>query len=54
MPPQQGGSAEAFVLYLSKKLMRLGHGVTIMAIKYSRVDTDIEYVDGIKFVRSLP
>jgi len=51
MPPQQGGSAEYFILNLSRKLMQRGHVVTILDRKYSHADPDIEYVDGVKVIR---
>jgi len=50
IPPQYGG-VELYIYCISKHMVRAGHNVTILDIKESTADPDIEYIDGIKFVR---
>ena len=51
IPPQKYGGIESHIFYTSKHMVRAGHNVTILDIKETKADPDIEYIDGIKFVR---
>jgi len=51
IPPQKYGAIELYIYCLSKHMVRAGHNVTVVDIKESKADPDIEYMDGIKFVR---
>ena len=51
IPPQKYGGVELYIHCLSKHMVGAGHNVTILDIKESMADPDIEYIDGIKFVR---
>ena len=51
IPPRTYGGVELYVYSISRHMVRAGHSVTILDIKESKADPDIEYIDGIKFVR---
>jgi glycosyltransferase involved in cell wall biosynthesis len=51
IPPQKYGAIELYIYCLSKHMVRAGHNVTVLDVKESKSDPDIEYIDGIKFIR---
>lgn len=51
IPPEKYGGTEFLVYRVSKHMVRAGHSVTILDIKESKADPEIEYIDGVKFVR---
>jgi len=51
IPPQKYGGVELYIYCISRHMVKAGHNVTIIDIKESKADPDIEYIDGIKFVR---
>ncbi len=51
IPPMKGGAQELVIYEVSKNLVKLGHGVTIIDRKYSKTDKFIEYIDRIKIIR---
>ena len=51
MAPEKYGGTEFYPYRISKDIVGAGHNVTIMDVKESKADPDIEYIDGIKFVR---
>lgn len=51
IPPEKYGGTEFLAYRESKHMVRTGHNVTIVDIKESKADPNIEYIDGIKFVR---
>ena len=51
IPPEKYGGTEFLVYRVSKHIAGEGHNITIADIKESKADPDIEYIDGIKFVR---
>lgn len=51
IPPKKYGGIELYIYRISKHMVRAGQSVTVADIKESNIDPDIEYIDGIKFVR---
>ena len=51
IPPEKYGGTEFLAYRESKHMARAGHNVTVVDIKESKADPNIEYIDGIKFVR---
>ena len=51
IPPEKYGGTEFLAYRESKDMVRTGHNVTTVDIKESKADPNIEYIDGIKFVR---
>jgi len=51
IPPQKYGGVELYIYRISRHIVNAGHSVTILDMKESTVDPDIENIDGIKFVR---
>ena len=51
IPPGKYGGVELYIYCISKHMVSAGHNVTVVDIKESKADPDIEYIDGIKFVR---
>ena len=51
IPPDKYGGLELYVYCIAKHMARAGHNVTVADVKESKTDPDIEYIDGIKFVR---
>ena len=51
IPPQKYGGIESHIFYTSKHMVRLGHSVTVIDIKETKSDPDIEYIDSVRYVR---
>ena len=51
IPPEKYGGTEFYPYRISKDIVRAGYDVTILDVKESKADPNVEYIDGIKFVR---
>ena len=51
IPPQTYGGIESHIFYTARHMAKMGHNVTVLDVKASKADPDIEYIDGIRFVR---
>jgi D-inositol-3-phosphate glycosyltransferase len=51
IPPQKYGAIELYIYSISRHMLKAGHSVTVVDIKEAKADPDIEYIDGIKFIR---